>query len=445
MARGDLVNLSTVVVTQTSNAVSSAAFVALASRSPSLAAVLLKISANMANLLLINGAILRQPFYILRYIQNISLVPFGVERFLTPLTKLDGCQRPEEYVRKEIECNIVSNFSEDLFMIYGVVLFSILMTGVSKCIRRDSTTNHQKLRSDKSIFQKILIYICTTYDFKYAVLLLEGVQCELLAFMLINMIYNPYNISNIICLKFLAYYCYVEFHKCRIYFSKSFDSSHDTIYKYVLQAYKTPISLLQRLMPALATFKNVSLCLVLVVLNKYRWPQMIIALCIEIIYLILIVKSNVKASRLELTMDWVISLQNTTYIVVNMIATGRMSEESRQRVLGTIAAATCLSCTAIGGIVCLCMLVASVYEFLHKNPGKSRLRKDAKVLPVLKVSQIEDLSSRQRLALESDGYKHWLSPFATSSFQGSHLRVKRFSSLQRVHDDEKSKGSPGEK
>jgi len=172
----------------------------------------------------------------------------------------------------------------------------------------------------------------------------------------------------------------------------------------VVASFRVPSSLLQLRLPTVFTARCLLLCLSSVLLVASGNLQMSFTLVIETVYLFLIVKSNVKASRLEHYLDICSTSMNLLYVSVVMVAAADFSVRTRQQVIGIIAVVPLAVGTLANGLFVVYSMVCIMIEAVRtarrwcsKNQKLSQVASGSLHGKAVKVPRSSHQVSKQQL------------------------------------------------
>jgi len=86
---------------------------------PSISTILIKMLSSFFFLLLLNTPELVYPFLILLSSINLNIVPDRFTGYLKDYAGQSECTPNEIFVKRELECNLLSNYGEDIIIIYS--------------------------------------------------------------------------------------------------------------------------------------------------------------------------------------------------------------------------------------------------------------------------------------------------------------------------------------
>ncbi len=100
-------------VVSASHSISSAALISIVAFNPYLAFLLIRIFSNIFVLSMLAGVELHLPHNTFLTANKAGLVPFKIHNPLAGWLKSDDCKVSFEMQKKEVQCNILSNYGED--------------------------------------------------------------------------------------------------------------------------------------------------------------------------------------------------------------------------------------------------------------------------------------------------------------------------------------------
>ena len=409
---------------------------------PPMALFMVKALSNLAFLSLLNTPLLVYPSLILTAVRKLSPIPFS---YRNPMNRIDlnfGCQPNRVFEKKEVGCNILANYGEDLIVIYCTLLINVIISIICKTIiniisnkksRSVSNINMVKSGTDsetkESKSQVILASIQKAYGVDYTINSLDGMQLEILSYCFINLVNSKtvwqQLIGVFISVKFVLYYALVEYLRFRLGVliwkkikmqsntridskSQEGDEIGDSELEKVgslskvvkletmpfsrfgscYTTYIVPKKMVQILMPLIGTLRNLLQSIAMVLTSNISTLQLGILLIIEILYLYYLISTNVKASRLEYYLDVSLSLMNISYIFITITSLSVTDRYAKEEILGATAALLLILMVVANMSYVLFTMASSLLKcFQKKKLTANQLPKNMKKVELLSPSK----------------------------------------------------------
>ncbi len=304
---------------------------------------------------------------------------------------------------------------------------------------RKETKSNQTNRAAPKFMRRFKSFF-KGYGLSYSIVMLDSAQLEIFFFVCLNLVMmswtTPMIIGFCISLSFILYYIMsevfifklsnlvwrevVEKRLNELPMQKSsnnekfedelnsvvqvFDLKYG-IFGAAFEAQRIPRRKLETHAPLILSLKNIFTVALLVGFVDSGVVQVCFLVAVEISYLFLIVKSNVKASRLEQLVDCFEVLMNILYMAGCLISFAKMSEWYRQKVVGMVC---CLSLVLLALSVTAFVLFSMVNAIISKLKSKKKDSNSKQELASLNQSRVHPKPQRNssRLAFESSPKKH---------------------------------------
>ncbi len=114
------------------SSVTTTSVVVVMSASPPIAVILVKVLAHFFFIRLLNAPRLVYPSMILDATSDMNILPIPVKNYFKDWADSYQCQVHQVFVKRELECNLLSNYGEDIIIIYSMLLVNLIITLQSK-------------------------------------------------------------------------------------------------------------------------------------------------------------------------------------------------------------------------------------------------------------------------------------------------------------------------
>ena len=120
------------------------------------------------------GPRLYSPRIFLTIISRAAVIPINIGMPSSNLVSKDtSCEPPDSYTKNQYTCNIMSNYGEDLTIMFGTLAINIAISLLCYSLLRWTT-----LRKSKSIIFEVVDIVYRNYGIKYAIIKLAGISFE---------------------------------------------------------------------------------------------------------------------------------------------------------------------------------------------------------------------------------------------------------------------------
>ena len=156
----------------------------VAASGPTIGVSLDKLVSEFTYLRLVNGPALYYPDLFLDFVSKADMLPVQVGASLTEYAKQDlGCRPPSVYTRKDVQCNILSNYGDDLMITGGMLAINIAISLLCYSLLR--WTALRKINR-KTYLARMVDFLYRNYGIKLFAVKMDGMSLEILVYAMIN-------------------------------------------------------------------------------------------------------------------------------------------------------------------------------------------------------------------------------------------------------------------
>ena len=165
---------------------------------PATGAALDKLVSEFTYLRLVAGPDLIYPDVLLDFVSRADMLPVDVGKVFSEFAEQDSsCVPPQIYVQKEIQCNILTNYSEDLMVTAGMLAINLFVSLTCYAFLNWSLL---KNKNSSNLLPRAVNYIYESYGMKFFVSKIDGMAMEMMIFAMINttriVAHNPAAIAS---------------------------------------------------------------------------------------------------------------------------------------------------------------------------------------------------------------------------------------------------------
>ena len=162
----------------------SAGSILVSASRPATGAALDKLVSEFTYLRLVAGPDLIYPDILLDFVSRADMLPVDVGKVLSEFAEQDSsCVPPQIYVQKEIQCNILTNYSEGLMVTAGMLAINLIVSLTCYAFLNWSPL---KNKNSNNFWPRAVNYIYKSYGMKFFVGKIDGMAMEMMIFAMIN-------------------------------------------------------------------------------------------------------------------------------------------------------------------------------------------------------------------------------------------------------------------
>ena len=381
-----------------------------------------KLVSEFTYMQLVGGPTLYYPDTLLSYISGSSMLPVSVGNPFKSFSKKDSeCVPPGNYVKNSIDCNILTNYGEDMTIMLGTLTLNIVISVL--CFSLLSWTTLRNKQKQETFAFKMINIVYKTYGIKYFIAKMDGICLEVCIFAMLNLQrFKSNNLAALISIALswmiVAYFVlYVvalirlisvvkktlkenaedrqvtnyntntKAEKTQLKDEVQLDSNRFWWLAGPLEDFRSPNQYLYLYMPVLSIVRSMIIAFLLYELSAYPIAQAAILSFIQLVMVVSTVTASIKARRYDNIKETIDAAVQMLFLALKGATQIEMNESTRQYYLGGICA-ICLIVILLNNIIF--MLVAIVMVIVETIKSIKSVCSKKKLDNSVKNDQIND-------------------------------------------------------
>ena len=336
-----------------------------------------KLVSEFSYMQLVEGPNLYYPDTLLTYISGSSMLPASVGNPFKSFSNQDSdCTLPGKYIQKNINCNLLSNYGEDLTIMFGTLAINIAISLLCYSLLRWTTLRKTKR---KTYLAKTIDFIYRNYGMKLFAVKLDGMSLEILVYAMISIPRTTADnragavsiaVSWILITYFVLYVVALikliadvkKILKVKANEQEQIESrpqlqdtkkelkqeAHFETNKLwwaagPLEDFKCPSQMMHLYLPVIGIIRAFVIAFILFEFSEYPVAQSISLTLIQFVMVVWTVTASIKASRYDNIKDAIDAIGQLIFLFMKSVALGDMAESTKQYYIG----GSCVICLMI--------------------------------------------------------------------------------------------------
>ena len=309
-----------------------------------------KLFSDLVPVSLLNFRYLQKTNELIYVILNTNLLPFDGLNISDRWFGGSGCSSMESFAKKDVKCNIMDNYSQDLMTIYGLIFMTATFGFVGYITQKwgkkktDKRPPGEEAEEPTNNWVKVAVYLRNV-----CINLLSYTQAESVCYGSVHLMYSTVGslsmiIGTVLSLKLLLCFIVMEAMRINVIIKIWFylkdnrrsmigtekDSSLEKALTISgiknralvigLEDDRIPKYRISLLIPILGSAKNFILALFVVTLYPYPAVQIALSIILELVYLFILFPTKTKMDRLENYLEIFISCFTSVFLILMLYA-----------------------------------------------------------------------------------------------------------------------------
>ena len=327
-----------------------------------------KLVSEFSYMQLVEGPNLYYPDTLLTYISGSSMLPASVGNPFKSFSKQDSdCTLPGKYIQNNINCNLLSNYGEDLTIMFGTLAINIAISLLCYSLLR--WTALRKINR-KTYLARMVDFLYRNYGIKLFAVKMDGMSLEILVYAMINIPRTTADnragavsiaVSWILITYFVLYVValikliadvkkilkvkadeqeqiesrpQIQDIKKELKKEAHFETNNLWWAAGPLEDFKCPSQMMHLYLPVIGIIRAFVIAFILFEFSEYPLAQSISLTLIQLVMVVWTVTASIKASRYDNIKDAIDAIGQLMFLFMKSVALGDMAESTRQYFIG---------------------------------------------------------------------------------------------------------------